>query len=289
MALGVAPMTVNEQTTMLATIDDNGTYHTPHIIKYWENFGGAKNSPAVTTREVLTPAQASQVQWAMSKTTVNGTASQSVTLNRPIIGKTGTSNHQNSAFFIGAIPQDALVVGIFDKDQGKRSENLKYLGGFGVGGFWPARIWNAFATAEFSSLPVQNFPAPQFSGKKWKLLGPIPKPKSTPKTTPTCGSGGANCGTKTPSPIITPPPTRKHHGPPTVSPSASPSSTPTFPVVGSPTASPSPTVSPTASGSGGGFGGGHGGTVGGVALMLPGSLLWVRASRRRKRRKKSKR
>lgn len=295
MALGVAPMTVNEQTTMLATIDDNGTYHTPHLVKYWENFGGAKNSPAVTTRQVLTPAQASQVQWAMSKTTVNGTAAQSVTLSRPIIGKTGTSNHQNSAFFIGAIPQYALVIGMFDKDQGNRSENLKYLGGFGVGGFWPARIWNAFATAEFSNLPVQNFPAPQFSGSKWNLLGPIPKPKAPPKPkqspkpkaspTATCSNGfsfpgGTPCGKK--HKHYFPPPTAPVQPTPSASSSAQPTVSPSLPVVGGPTTSPSPGTS--------GGGTAAGGTAAdGLVMVLPGSLLWVKTSRRRKRKQRSRR
>ena len=36
LALGTASLTVNEQTTMLSTIDDNGLYHAAHLIKYWQ-------------------------------------------------------------------------------------------------------------------------------------------------------------------------------------------------------------------------------------------------------------
>ncbi len=296
MALGVAPMTVNEQTTMLATIDDNGTYHTPHLIQYWEQFGGTKEYPAITTREVLTPEQASQVQWAMSKTTVDGTAAQSVTLNRPIIGKTGTSNHQNSAFFIGAIPQYALVVGMFDKDQGNRAENLKYLGGAGVGGFWPARVWNAFATAEFSNLPVESFPAPQFSGSKWNLLGPVPKAPAKPKPSPTASCGGGSgpgnagsCQGKHKHPFT--PPTTPVQPTATASPSAPPTATPTLPVVGGggPTSSPSPTATaPGGNGNGNGGGNGGGPGLGGLAIAVPGSLLWGTSRRRRRRRREGR-
>ena len=36
LALGIASLTVNEQTTMLATIADNGEYHQAHLVKYWQ-------------------------------------------------------------------------------------------------------------------------------------------------------------------------------------------------------------------------------------------------------------
>ncbi len=36
MALGIAPLTVNEQTQMLATIADDGRYNQAHVVKYWQ-------------------------------------------------------------------------------------------------------------------------------------------------------------------------------------------------------------------------------------------------------------
>ena len=72
-ALGVSSLTVNEQTQMLATIDDNGLYHAGHIIKYWQLPAGPEQTPDVASHVVLTPAQDSQVQYAMEKTTVDGT------------------------------------------------------------------------------------------------------------------------------------------------------------------------------------------------------------------------
>ena len=33
MALGIDSLSVNEQNTMLATLDDNGTYHAAHVIQ----------------------------------------------------------------------------------------------------------------------------------------------------------------------------------------------------------------------------------------------------------------
>ncbi len=56
------------------------------------------------------------------------------------------------------------------------TQNLSELGGGGFGGFWPAKIWNTFAQAEFSPTP-QLFPtSPDFTGQQaWNLLGTVPK------------------------------------------------------------------------------------------------------------------
>ncbi len=176
LALGTASLTVNEQATMLSTIADNGVYHTAHIVKYWQSPDGPKTPPIMQTRGVLDPtnaannaALASQVQYAMSMTTVNGTGTAAAVGlgNRPIIAKTGTTTNSHAGFFIGAIPQYSLVVGMFTESQAADSpENLGVLTGGGFGGYWPAKIWNTFAQAEFASLPVQNFENPVFSGNE---------------------------------------------------------------------------------------------------------------------------
>ena len=197
MALGQDSLSVNEQDTMLATLDDNGTYHPAHIIAQISQ--GSVSYPAkVSSAQVLTPAQDSQVQYAMSFDTINGTGTAAAMSDgRPIIAKTGTTDDAQSAFFIGAIPQYALTVGIFtDSQSDKSAETLNNLGGNvggGFGGYWPARIWNTFAENEFASLPIQDFPTPQFSGSTWNMFGagvlppasPSPTRAAQPKTQPT--------------------------------------------------------------------------------------------------------
>jgi membrane peptidoglycan carboxypeptidase len=300
--LGEASLTVNEQTQMLATIDDNGTFHQGHIIKSWQLPDEAVQTPNVVTRQVLTAAQDSQVQYAMEATTVNGTAVNAATGlgGRQIIGKTGTTSDEHSGFFIGAIPQYALVVGMFANEQNTANtkDSLSLLGGGGFGGFWPATIWNTFAQAEFANLTAESFPSPQFSGSLWNMIGTLPKAKAPKKTTPKCSVTirgksfpvpGKGCPTVTPTPTATnsfpgggfpsqtatatPTPTTSSTSTSTASPPASPSTGPSFP--GGHTAD----TAETASGVKAGL------AVGGVlATVLPGSLLWTTASRRRRKR-----
>jgi membrane peptidoglycan carboxypeptidase len=179
MALGTGSLTVNEQATMLSTIDNGGVYHSGHIIKSYQASGGPVVPGVVTQHVVLSRALDSQVQYAMEKTTVDGTGTAAAMSDgRPIIGKTGTTTNAKSAFFIGAIPQYSLVVGIFTQSQDPNSpETLTALGGGGFGGTWPAAIWHTFAEAEFAKLPQEQFPSPVFTGAKWNQVGKLPTKK----------------------------------------------------------------------------------------------------------------
>jgi len=281
MALGQDSLSVDEQASMLATLDDNGTYHDAHVIQQITQ--GTTVYPAkITSRQVLTPTQDSQVQYAMSADTVAGGTATAAAMNdgRPIIGKTGTTNDAQSAFFIGAIPQDALAVGIFSNDQtGDNKESLNGLGGSmasgGFGGYWPAKIWHTFAEAEFAQLPIQQFPAPQFSGQAWNMMGQgvtaNPAPAQTQQTKPT---------TRPTAPATT--------NPTAPSSNPSPNATPS----GQPTCDPFSDANCPGNGGGGGTGnGGPGngngagggpanGTAGFVVTLVP--MAWL-TRRRRKR------
>ncbi len=184
-ALGIAPLTVNEQATMLSAITDNGVYHQSHIVKYWQQPNGPEQTPTVAAHGVLDPSNPttnaqldSQVQYAMEMTTVDGTGTAAGygLGSRQIIAKTGTTSGSTAGFFIGAIPQYSLVVGMFVANPAKTSESLVPLTGGGFGGYWPAKIWNTFAQAEFANLPQQTFQSPVFTGATWNQVPKQPKP-----------------------------------------------------------------------------------------------------------------
>jgi membrane peptidoglycan carboxypeptidase len=183
LALGTASLTVNEQATMLSTIDNGGTYHSAHVIQSYQGPDGPVVPGIVTQNVVLSRALDSQVQYAMEATTVDGTGTAAAMSDgRPIIGKTGTTTNSKSAFFIGAIPQYSLAVGIFTQSQDPNSpQTLTALGGGGFGGTWPAAIWHTFAEAEFAKLPQEQFLSPVFTGAEWNQVGKLPAKKRPTK------------------------------------------------------------------------------------------------------------
>ena len=291
-ALGIASLTINEQDTMLATVANGGTYHQAHMVAYLVDTNGNKVIPKVTVSQALSQDNDSQVQWGMSTVATSaGTAAvASTNFNRPIIAKTGTTTSNRTAYFIGAIPQEALTVGIWTRDQGDtltggkpNLETLNHLGNAsqgGFGGYWPARIWNTFAQSQWSNLQAQPFLNPVFTGAKWVqwMAPPKPKAKPTPTPTQTCKNGlffGCKGRGRPTTPVTQSPTTGPVGGclPGlcTSSPTATATTTAAVPTAAA-QASPAVTQS--------GF------AIGGVLSVVPGSLLWTRAARRRRRRRR---
>ncbi len=245
-ALGIAPLTVEEQATTFATLADDGVYHQPHVIaKITQN--GNKIPVKVKWHRVLSHAQAADVDWALSFDTVYGTGVPNAQLSppRPTIAKTGTTDVAQSAFFIGALPREfSLAVGMFTNKQDNLhgSQTLDILPsvggtGGGYGGAWPATIWKLAMTRllAMSHKPVAALSPLDLNGfQKWIQAKPLPKPKCKPSSGGGPGPPGHGHG--------------KHAiiiGPPCISPSPSPSPT-GFPSP-SPSMSPSPTLTPSPS------------------------------------------
>jgi membrane peptidoglycan carboxypeptidase len=229
-ALGQASLTVGEQATMLATIDDGGVYHDAHVISSITRANSLPTPIKITSYPVFDPAnptlnaeEATQVQYAMSEDTASyGTAPTAGLSNgQEIIAKTGTTTHYQSAFFIGAIPTQALAVGIFtDKSAQSLPADLGGLSQGGYGGTWPASIWHTYAENKFVPLGIQTFTTPVFTGGTWNEVPPSlrqvthkkpkkkhPQPTGTPSSNPnpnpfptyscdpsvvTCGAPGGN-------------------------------------------------------------------------------------------------
>src|SRR5260370_12850852 len=91
LALGIASLTVEEQATTFATLANNGVDVTPHVIRQITDNGNNVRLK-ITRRQVLTTAQAADVNYALSPdTSPRRTAYPIGVLNpqRPTIGTTG--------------------------------------------------------------------------------------------------------------------------------------------------------------------------------------------------------
>ena len=73
MALGQDSLSVDEQDTMLSTLDNNGTYHQAHIVQQVSQGRRCTYPVKERLRAGAEPPQDSQVQYAMSFDTINGT------------------------------------------------------------------------------------------------------------------------------------------------------------------------------------------------------------------------
>ena len=171
---------------MLATIDNGGIYHNAHIVA---SIGQNTQNSAppipikVTSYPVFSPDPtanknlASQVQYAMSKDDAPyGTAPGAGMSNgQEIIAKTGTTNSAQSAFFIGAIPSQAMAVALFTNQQGQGDADAgparrAFPGRHGrhLAGLDLAHL----RRGQFVPLGIEPFPTPVFTGQTWNQVPP---------------------------------------------------------------------------------------------------------------------
>ncbi len=167
--LGFTPTSVLELSNVAATIASNGVWCPPSPI---EEILDRHGNPVPITEAECEQAVEEEVANAlfvgMSKDDTEGTAraaAQQVGWDRPMLGKTGTTQNHMSAGFIGATPQMAGAVLTFSDGtsvQGICDGDPPMLCGDNgniYGGRIPARTWFATMTGVHEGLPVAPLPA----------------------------------------------------------------------------------------------------------------------------------
>jgi len=131
-------------------------------------------------RQVMNPMTAYQIVHITEGVIQRGTATTLRDLNRPLFGKTGTTNGPTNVWFVGGSPD--LVAGVYLGFDTPRS-----LGGYAQGGRVAAPIWKQAMTPILENMPKTPFIAPngirmvridRRSGKRVYGAWPTDDPKS---------------------------------------------------------------------------------------------------------------
>lgn len=174
-ALGAGETTVQRMVNAFAILVNQGRGHPSTLIDFVQNRHGkviwpdnwrpcdrcnapdwngkAMPRPVIRARQVIDPISAYQMVHITEGVIQRGTATVLRDLNRPIMGKTGTSTGPTNVWFIGGTPQ--LIAGLYigyDKPSS--------LGGYAQGGTLAAPIFKQFAQRAYEGMPVLPFRAP---------------------------------------------------------------------------------------------------------------------------------
>jgi membrane peptidoglycan carboxypeptidase len=158
--LGVASPHVLDVANAYATFAANGIYAKPYLIsQVLGSNKGVLYEGKPQTQEVFAADVMADLTYALKYVVTNGSGFAARKLNRPVAGKTGTSQSNASAWFSAYTPQLAASVALFRDDA---TQSLKGVGGLATvtGGSFPARIWTAFMQGALKGEPVLSFPAP---------------------------------------------------------------------------------------------------------------------------------
>jgi membrane peptidoglycan carboxypeptidase len=102
-----------------------------------------------------------EINFGLARVVTRGTGFAATGVGRPVAGKTGTSDDNLSAWFVGYTPQIATSVMMVREDESGRAISLRGTGGLGsvTGGSFPARIFTQYMRNAHKELPVVNFAA----------------------------------------------------------------------------------------------------------------------------------
>jgi penicillin-binding protein 1A len=112
-----------------------------------------------TPEQVVAPEVAAEATDILQEAVQYGTGN-AANIGRPQIGKTGTDDDHDNAWFVGAIPQLAAAVWVgFHEGQIPMEPPRTRITVFG--GTWPAQIWRNLMLAATADLAEEPFPTPE--------------------------------------------------------------------------------------------------------------------------------
>ncbi|GAA2383989.1 transglycosylase domain-containing protein [Streptomyces glaucosporus] len=194
-ALGTSTPGAIEMAEAYATFAKSGIHVEPYAVTKVMKEGEEKEGFEKPHRETALDANiANNITDILHRNVVNGpegTGHRAQQLGRPAAGKTGTTDQNKSAWWVGYTPQLSTAVTMFRSDPTEGTLlSMNGTGGFKSihGGELPTQVWVDYMKAALKGKPVESFPRALPIGKKADGLGipsASPSVSETPDPTPT--------------------------------------------------------------------------------------------------------
>ncbi|MGP3952252.1 transglycosylase domain-containing protein [Streptomyces sp. 7N604] len=213
-SLGTSTPSAIRMADSYGTFATSGVHVEPYSVTKVEKEGQElKGFEPPKSKQALDNNVANNVTKVLQNVIKNGTAQKARALNRFAAGKTGTTDENKSAWFVGYTKQLSTSIAMFRTDpESKKLLSMNGTGGFDSihGGAIPTEIWTDYMRAALKGQPDKPFPAAEPIGDKVDQDGapsptptaPSQSPSATPSVTPSRTPGGGKPSTS-PSPSDT--------------------------------------------------------------------------------------
>ncbi|WP_189549743.1 transglycosylase domain-containing protein [Streptomyces lavendofoliae] len=222
-SIGISDPSAIRMAGAYATFAANGKQRDPFSVTEVRKRGETIFKHEAKTEQAFSSAIASNVTDVLKDVVEDpeGTGNNAAIPGREVAGKTGTTDGNKSAWFVGYTPQLATAIDMYRMDDNAANKNRKFLKMFGTGGqqkihgsSFPSEIWQKYMSAALKGQEVERFPEPE------------------PLEADTVYGGGAKSPEPTPSDSPSPTPSQTPSQSPSPTPSKSESSKPAEPSCG---------------------------------------------------------
>ena len=211
MAIGAYEQTVLDMTAAYAAVANRGVYVKPMAIEEIRGPQGnviwSRRIDGDKGRRAIDSEVADAMNWMLQRVVTGGTGGAARLDDRPVAGKTGTSEGARDLWFIGSIPQLTTAVWFgYDNNAETHSSSSE-----------AAWAWSRFMTQVKDNYNVENFPAKPALNRP--LKGPTKKDRAATRGSApsTPGGGGYQYQPygegEAPRPVTPAPPPRRYIAP----------------------------------------------------------------------------
>ncbi|MFD1657657.1 penicillin-binding transpeptidase domain-containing protein, partial [Streptomyces caeni] len=185
----------------------SGKHNDPYSVERVTDQDGTPYTHTAQPSQAFTSAVADNVTDVLKTVVDRGTGTAARLPGRDVAGKTGTTDGNKSAWFVGYTPQLSTAIGMYRMDDNEKNKQRQFLEMYGTGGqkkihgaSFPAEIWHDYMAQALKGLPAKTFPTPEPIGE---IINDTPSPSVTPTPTQTV----TDTPTPTPTPTLTVSPT----------------------------------------------------------------------------------
>jgi membrane peptidoglycan carboxypeptidase len=188
-SIGISDPSAIRMAGSYATFAASGKQRDPFSVQKVTSKDGPVYTHKTETNEAFTSDVADNVTDVLKTVVEKGTGTNAQLPGREVAGKTGTTDENRSAWFVGYTRQLSTAVTMFRMDDDETKKNRKFLSMFGTGGqdkihgsSFPSEIWQDYMEQAMEGEPAEDFPTPEPIGE---IVNDVPSPTPTPTITET--------------------------------------------------------------------------------------------------------
>ncbi|MFE7324540.1 transglycosylase domain-containing protein [Streptomyces sp. NPDC057565] len=176
------------------TFATSGMQHDPYSVTEVKHRGEVIYQHKKVNKRAFSNIIADNVTDVLKNVVEHGTGTPAKLPGRDVAGKTGTTDDNKSAWFVGYTPQLSTAISMYRLDDNEKHKNREFEKMYGTGGeqtihgaSFPAQIWHDYMADALEGTDVLTFPKPEPWGETLYGGGaksPSPTPSIVPSQTP---------------------------------------------------------------------------------------------------------